>query len=86
MISRIPNTNEKELGEHQAKAELEQAKKILQKMLKSYPKSDAVKQARKMLGLPQVDFTIELDVLSPGAFGISSEQVRKLRKQGIRSR
>ena len=41
---------QKELGEHEAKTKLQQAEKLLQEILKTYPKSRAAEEARKMLG------------------------------------
>jgi len=48
---------QKELGEHEAEAKLQKARNLrqhadnlLQEILKTYPKSEAAKQARKMLG------------------------------------
>jgi len=41
---------QKELGEHDSNAKLQQAKKLLQEILKTYPKSRAAEEARKMLG------------------------------------
>jgi len=42
------------LGERDSNAKLRQAEKLLQEILKTYPKSEAAKEARKMLGTQEM--------------------------------
>ena len=59
----------KELGEHQAKAKLEHAKKLLQEILKTYPKSEAAKEAGRMLGIQKKAEKIERNTFPNGRHG-----------------
>jgi len=78
---------QKELGEHQAKAELEHAKKLLKKIAKTYPKSEAAKEARKMLGQPEVIFEKEARFEGfepiPSQFQRKSSRSGQFRKPGL---
>ena len=63
---------QKALGEHQAEAKLQQAEKLLQEILKTYPKSPAAKQARKMLETQKGAEGEEASAIQPEPFGFDA--------------